>query len=88
MADEAPPAPHIPYTITGQEKTQTLTPNGLFQEIWRVNYEAPNGVHAYVEVPVREYTPAEVDRRIQVELENIMGVHTLGPQPHPENLAE
>ena len=83
-----PPKEHIPYTITSQDKTETLTPDGRFVKVWRVTYEAPNGTHTFIEIPEAEYTPANVDRLIEADLETIMGVHALGAQPHPENLAE
>lgn len=82
------PKPHIPYQITGQEKTQTLTPGGVFTDVWRVMFVTDNGTHSYIEVPLNEYTPGNVDRIIENELENIVGVHELGPEPHPENAAE
>lgn len=80
---------HIPYKITSQEKTSTLTPGGGgFQEVWRVTFEAPNGVHSFIEVPVTEWSSASVDAKIEEELETIMSIHELGPEPHPDNLAE
>ena len=88
MASPAPAPDHIPYKITSQEKTQQLTPDGRFVDVWRVSFEAPNGTHTYIEIPVSEYDPATVDSKIEEELETIMGVHELGPEPHPENAAE
>lgn len=82
------PKPHTPYTITSQDKTETLTPDGRFVEVWRVTFEAPNGTHTFITVPVSEYSPANVDALIQHELDKIMGVHDLGPHPHPDNLAQ
>jgi hypothetical protein len=79
--------PHIPYTVTSQTKTQQLTADGRFINVWRVTFEAPNGTHTFVEVPEAEFTPANVDAMIEAELETIMGVHTLGAEPHPENAA-
>ena len=87
MADEPTAPEHIPYKITHQEKTSVLTPYNLFQEVWRVHYEWGKGQHSYIEVPVTEYTPAEVDQKIQEELESANGVQNLGPEPHPDNLA-
>jgi hypothetical protein len=52
-----------------------------------VTFEAPNGVHTFIEVPEAQYTPANVDVMIEAELETIMGVHGLGPEPHPDNAA-
>lgn len=88
MANATAVKPHIPYTITSQEKTQSLVAGGRFINVWKVEYEAPNGVHSFVEIPVNEWTPANVDNAIQAELDGIMGVDNLGPEPHPENLAE
>jgi len=81
------PKAHIPYAITSQDKTETLTPDGRFVKVWRVTFEAPNGTHTFIEVPEAEYTPANVDALIENELDTIMGVHSLGPVPHPENAA-
>lgn len=79
--------PHIPYTVTSQIKAETFTPDGRFMTVWRVGFEAPNGTHAYVEIPDATFTPAEVDRVIEQELDKIMGVHFLGENPHPDNAA-
>lgn len=79
------PVAHIPYTITSQTKTQQLTPDGRFINVWRVTFEAPQGTHTFVEIPEPEFTPANVDAVIEAELDNIMGVHTLGAAPHPDN---
>ena len=87
MADETAPD-HIPYKITSQEKTQQLTPDGRFVDVWRIGYEGPNGYHSFVTIPVSEFEPAHVDSVIEAELDTIMSVHNLGPEPHPENLAE
>ena len=88
MATPAPESrPHIPYTITSQVKTNQLTPDGRFIEVWRVTYSAPNGTHTYIDIPANEFTPPNVDALIEAELETIMGVHTLGAEPHPDNLA-
>ena len=84
---EEPPA-HIPYKVISQEKTQQLTPDGRFVDVWRVAFQDEAGHHSFIEVPVNEYTPANVDRLIEQELDTIMGVHELGPEPHPENTAE
>lgn len=87
-ASGTPAPPHIPYKITAQEKTQQLTPDGRFVDVWRISFEsAETGYHSFIEVPIGEYNAANVDRLIEVELENIHGVHELGPEPHPENLA-
>lgn len=88
MAHPVPePKDHIPYTITSQTKTQQLTPDGRFINVWRVTFEAPNGTHTFIEVPEPEFTAAVVDSLIEAELDTIMGVHTLGAHPHPDNLA-
>ncbi len=86
-ADAPEPKAHIPYTITSQDKTEQLTPDGRFVKVWRVTFEAPNGTHTFIEVPEAEYTPANVDALIQADLDTIMGVHDLGPHPHPDNAA-
>lgn len=81
------PPEHIPYKVTSQIKSETFTPDGRFMTVWRVGFEAPNGTHAYIEIPDAVFNPGEVDRLIEAELEKVMGVHTLGEQPHPENAA-
>lgn len=88
MAGEGEVRQHIPYNVTGQEKTRVLAAGGQFVEVWRISFEAPNGTHAYVDVPLKEYNPARVDQRIEAVLDNIMGVANLGAQPHPTNLAQ
>lgn len=88
MPPTASSAPdHIPYKITSQQKAQTFTEDGRFVTVWRVGFRGPNGYHAYVEIPDEEYTPANVDRIIEEQLDTIVGVHALGEEPHPDNLA-
>lgn len=88
MAGPAAPE-HVIYRITSQEKTQQLSPAGMFVDVWRVSYEVPEvGVHSFLEVPLAEYTPANVDAKIQEEAEKVVETHGLGPAPHPDNLAE
>lgn len=88
MAPPDQPQKHIPYKITGQERDADFTPGGGLKPIWHVTFEAPNGTQAYIDVPDNLYTPAYVDQLIEAELERIMGIHSLGPQPHPDNLAQ
>lgn len=78
---------HIPYSITSQIKSETFTPDGRFQVVWRVGFDGPHGLHSYVEIPDSVYSPAELDRRVQAELDRMVGAHELGPQPHPDNAA-
>lgn len=86
-ASGAAPA-HIPYHITSQEKTQTFTADGRFVTVWKVGIESDvSHNHTFIEVPDVEYTPARVDQLAQEELDRVEGVHTLGAEPHPENLA-
>lgn len=87
MNAQAQTPTHIPYEVTSQEKTEKLRPDGRFEEVWRIGFQAPNGTHAWIEVPITQFTPANVDAIIEQELETIMGVHNLGPQPHPTNAA-
>lgn len=80
--------PHHPYKITSQEKSQTFTPDGRFQLVWKVGYESlTTHTHSFVEIPDTEYTPVRVDQIVEQELDAIEGTHQLGEQPHPENLA-
>jgi hypothetical protein len=88
MAEPVTPPEHIPYKITSQEQTQQLTPDSRFINVWRVSFEGPNGYHSFIEVPEAEYEPARVDELIEAQLEKIIGVHELGPEPHPDNAAE
>lgn len=87
MSTPASAKPHIPYKVGTPEKTQTFEGAGGLKTVWHVPFEAPNGTHAYVDVPDNLFTAAYVDQLIETELERIMGVHALGPQPHPDNLA-
>lgn len=88
MAGEAGAPEHHQYRITSQEKNQTFTPDGRFQMVWKVGFETTDThTHAFIEVPAYEFTPARVDQLIQEELDNVEGVHELGPEPHPDNAA-
>ena len=84
MADQG----HIPYTITSQNLTEELTPDGRFQDTWQVQFQTPAGVHAYVRVPVSQYSAGAVDAAIQDYVRSIEEVHSLGSEPHPDNLAQ
>lgn len=89
MASPADAPDHHPYKITSQEKTQTFTADGRFVMVWRVGFESlTTHTHAFVEIPDTEFTPARVDQIIQEDLDNIEGVHQLGDEPHPDNLAD
>jgi hypothetical protein len=78
-----------PYQVTSQERKTVFSSGGQFREVWRVGFEdKENGYHDYVEIPVAQYTPVNVDNAIQAELDSISGVHELGEEPHPENAAE
>lgn len=88
MASPTPaPTPHIPYKILSQEESKQLTADSRLVPVWRVTFEDENHHVGTVEVPDNEYTPAHVDTLIEEKLENMSGVHNLGAQPHPENLA-
>lgn len=86
MSAQEPPRPHIPYKVGTPEKTETFGANGL-EVIWHIPYTGPNNSKGWVNIPDHDYTPAEVDRRIEAELDKVVGVLALGPQPHPENAA-
>lgn len=79
-------ADHIPYQITSQNLREELTPDGRFIDTWTVNYSTPSGTHGYVKVPAELYTPAYVDAAIAANVQQIEGVHTLGAEPHPDNV--
>lgn len=87
MSTPAQPRPHIPYKPGVPEKTQTFEGAAGVRTVWHVPFEAPNGTHSYVEVPDNLFTAAYTDQLIEAELERIMAVHSLGPVPHPDNLA-
>lgn len=72
---------HIPYTILSQDLTEELAPNGTFIDAWRIAYQGPSGVVAYVRIPAQQYSPQAVDSLIQAELSKIEAVHTLGTAP-------
>lgn len=82
------PAEHIPYTITGQEPREEMTPDGRFVQKWRVYFEAPNETHDFIDVRENQRDPATVDALIEARLDTTMGIHGLGPEPHPDNTAE
>lgn len=87
MSDQSAAPPHIPYQILSQEHGEDLTPDGRFEETWTIRYTGPSGTSAFVKIPARIYSAAEVDRQIQAQLEEVEAVHRLGAQPHPDNLA-
>lgn len=88
MSTPEPAPTHIPYEITSKEKTETFTPDGRFETVWRIGFKAPEGAHSFIVIPDSQFQPALVDQAIQAELDKIVGVAQLGPQPHPDNLAE
>lgn len=88
MSDQQPSvAPHHPYTIISQAHGEELDASGRFIPTWTVMFSGPNGTTASVKIPDAQYTAAHVDREIQGVLDRVMGVHDLGPAPHPENHA-
>jgi hypothetical protein len=78
---------HIPYTVTAKEEREELLPGGTFTKVWNFYVEGPHGEHFKVTMPDRELDPATVDAAIQDKLHLLGEVHSLGPQPHPTNLA-
>jgi hypothetical protein len=91
MADDTldlpDPGTHIPYKVTHQIESQTLTDAGTFQKVHHVHVQGPSGVRSSVTIPADQYTPEHVDRVIQDHLQNVEGVQALGPLPHPANAA-
>lgn len=87
MSDHGMAPPHIPYNILSQEHGEDLTADGRFEETWTIRYTGPSGTSAFVKIPARIYSAAEVDRQIEAQLEEVEAVHRLGDQPHPDNLA-
>lgn len=78
---------HIPYHVTSITKENTFTPDGRFVLIRHVGYETDDGkYHSFIDIPDAEADPARVDQVIQEDLDKVMGIHELGPEPHPENL--
>lgn len=67
-----------PYTIIGQELTEDLTPDGRFVDTWRITYQTPAGVTAYIRVPANQYNPDTIDQLIQANVRNVEAVHALG----------
>lgn len=82
-----PPPPHIPYKVLTQTKRRTLLNGVTWADAYEITFQGPNGAVSQIEVPADHYTPSYVDQLIEAELENIVGVQQLGPQPHPDNLA-
>lgn len=79
MAD----AVHPDYVVTGQQKSTQPDQEGNFNEVWRVTFEANNGVRSYVDMPAEYYTAENVDAAIRAELHNIRHVAILGATPMP-----
>lgn len=80
------PGVHIPYTVVSVQPRETLTPDNRFVEEREVAFEGPSGTVDHVKLPLRDFTPANVDQAIQEQLHAVESVHALGPAPHPENL--
>lgn len=78
---------HIPYKVLRQGESQTFNGQGL-TEVWEVTFEAPNGVTGTVKVPLANRNAAAIDAAIEEQLDQIMEIDSLGPEPHPENAAE
>lgn len=68
----------ITYTILGQELTEELTPDGRFVDTWRITYQTPSGVVAYVRVPATQYDPNRVQELILANVQQVEAVHALG----------
>ena len=78
---------HIPYTVDAITEHEDLQPGGRFVKVLEIHYTGPRGTAGSVTIPSDQATPGEVDRQIQAKLDTVVGIHELGPQPHPENLA-
>ena len=83
--DNAPE--HIPYTITGVRESQTFGPSNQLEDVLEVTFSGPNGGSYTVKLPLEQATPAAIDVAIEERLDQIQGIHALGPEPHPENAA-
>ena len=68
----------LQYTIVGQELTEELTPDGRFVDTWRITYQTPSGVTAYVRVPASQYDPDRVHALIVANVQNVEAIHALG----------
>lgn len=78
---------HHPYRVLSQTKRRTLINGQTWGDAYEVTFRsAKSGTIATVEIPAEHYTPAYVDQVIEAELDNVEGVHQLGPQPHPDNI--
>ena len=78
---------HIPYKVDPPTTREELLPGGRFQKVVEVHFTGPSGIHDSITVPVDQAQPAEIDRQIQQRLDQLTAIHTLGPEPHPDNLA-
>jgi hypothetical protein len=54
-----------------------LTPAGTFLDVYEVNFTTKSGVRSQTQIPVEEFTPEEVNRRVQIEAEKIESVMKL-----------
>lgn len=78
---------HIPYKVDHVAEHEDLMPGGRFRKVTEVHYTGPHGHTGSVAIPTEMAHPGEVDRQIQAKLDHVVGIHELGPQPHPENRA-
>lgn len=54
-----------PYSILSREKTEELTPDGRFVDVYRVSFQLADGSTDFVRVPAATYSPAAVDAEIR-----------------------
>lgn len=71
----------VSYTITGQELTEELQPDGRFVDTWRITYTTPSGVVGFVRVPNAQYDVDRIDALIRANVAQVEQVHALGAPP-------
>lgn len=86
MSDE--PKAHVPYKVVSVHETQTFGPTNSLEDVLEVTFTTDRGGRYTVRVPMAAAEPGAVDRAIQEKLDTVEAIHGLGPEPHPDNLAE
>lgn len=86
MSTPEPTQVHIPYEITTIRETQTFGAGNQLEDVLEIGFKGPSGGVYTVRVPLAQADAAHIDTAIQERLGQIMAIHDLGPQPHPQNL--
>lgn len=66
------------YTITGQERTVDVGPNGSISRCVEITFRTkPNDLIGTVRVPETQYNPTDVNRIVGEAADNMEAIHSL-----------